>query len=155
MTRHPVFVYGTLRWQCGNDWLWHGHAVSHHDGQCFVVGYALVSAGGFPYMVRAATGQTTGALIVPAADDYEYVLDRMDALEGYREGSATNHYERITVPVITPTGIVTAWTYVPAWTPELPDVPVNGDGFYDWTLHPTAIERSARRRATTTTTERN
>lgn len=137
--QRPIFVYGTLRPGHHNAQLWAGHADARHDGDAFVIGWALVSNGGFPYMVRAATGQTAGALIVPHPADYDRVLGWMDGLEGYRPGAAHNHYERITVPVVTPAGIVTAWTYTPHDTTriaELPDVPTNAAGFYDWNCHP-------------------
>ena len=138
MTRHPIFVYGTLRWQCGNDRLWHGRATSHYDGVAHVVGYALVNSGGFPYMIPAATGQVVGALIVPDDGHYEAVLARMDALEGYRPDAEWNHYYRVTVPVLHHTSITVAWTYVPddigGRIATLPDVPTNQAGFYDWRL---------------------
>jgi len=132
--RHPVFCYGTLRIECGNDRLWHGRAVSHHDGTAYVLGYALVTNGAFPYLVPATMSQTVGALIVPHDDDYDDVLEDMDGLEG-----VPVHYERIEVAVLTPTGPTMAWTYVPAARTieriaELPDVPTDEWGRHDWSL---------------------
>lgn len=141
MNRLPIFVYGTLRPGHGNARLWRGVAGAEFDGSCYVVGYALVSNGGFPYMVPAAAAQTTGALITPAVDQYDHVLARMDALEGYRPGSPHNHYERITVSVVVPgrQRIISAFTYVPdgrdEYIADLPDVPTNAAGFYDWARH--------------------
>ena len=150
----PFFVYGTLRPGQGNARTWLGWASAYHDGAAYVVGYRLVSNGGFPYMVAAATSQTVGALIVPDTHKYELVQRAFDNLEGYRPGSAHNHYERVTVPVIIPgPAIVTAWTYIPADVPTnwrtgelLPEVPTNAEGFHDW---------NARRRLHAITTERN
>lgn len=132
--RRPIAVYGTLRSGNGNARLWHGHATSRGTG--YIIGYALVTNGGFPYAVRAATAQSVVEVIVPHVDDYDYVLGRMDALEGYRPGSQHNHYDRVTVPVFVEGNIVTAWIYVPAWMDDhvsnLPDVATNDDGRYDW-----------------------
>jgi gamma-glutamylcyclotransferase (GGCT)/AIG2-like uncharacterized protein YtfP len=136
MSRLPIFVYGTLRWQCGNDRLWHGRAVSHHDGRAYVIGYALADHGFFPYLVAASSAQTVGALIVPADEHYDDVLADMDHLEGYEPGRRYNHYERIIVVVFTPDGQYRrAWTYLPEMDDRiarLPDVPTNADGRYDW-----------------------
>jgi gamma-glutamylcyclotransferase (GGCT)/AIG2-like uncharacterized protein YtfP len=135
----PIFVYGTLRPGYGNDWLWRGRAHAAFDGQARVLGHALVTQGWFPYMVPATAAETVGALIVPDPDQYDYVLHRMDRLEG-----VPVHYRRILISVAVPHGIVTAWTYVPAdeadhlWA----DVARNDDGSYDWAAQP--LRRSTR-----------
>lgn len=149
MNRHPIFVYGTLRPGEGNARVWVDRAEARHDGTCFVLGRALVDSGGFPYLVPALTAQTVGALIVPADEHYDAVLDRMDDLEGYHPDSRHNHYERITIAVVTPDGPVRAWTYVPAsraldHVARLPDVATNEAGRYDWAAKPRRHLRAVR-----------
>lgn len=146
--RLPVFVYGTLRPGWGNALLWDGRAAPHHDGDAVVLGYRLTSSGGFPYLVADDGSATAGTLIEPEPADYEHVLARMDALEGYEQGSRHNHYERVHVVVHTPEGPVLAWVYVPSahgtadHARSLRNGPQRLDGTYDWN------ERDAWRRAT-------
>ena len=145
--RLPIAVYGTLRPGCGNDRLWHGLAEARYDGDVELRGFMLVSNGGFPYLLADDGSVTVGALIEPAADEYEYVLRRMDGLEGYHPGSRHNHYERVHVVVHTPEGPVLAWTYVPATAlaeavrVECPPVEVDDEGRFDWTRHTVSWRR--------------
>lgn len=133
--RLAVFVYGTLRPGNGNARLWQGAATERHDGEATVLGYALVSGGGFPYAVPATMAQTVGTLIDADGGCYERLLASLDALEGYTPGRRHNHYERIVVAVMTPAGPERAWMYVVANAEriaELPDVPTNEAGQFDW-----------------------
>lgn len=125
-----IFVYGSLRPGCHNARLWQGIGAARWDGTAYVIGYKLVNQGWFPYLVRAASAQTVGALIVPDEGWEWEVLRRMDALEG-----VPVHYERMAVGVMTPDGPERAWTYVPtspAIHLDCPDVPTSEGGFFDW-----------------------
>lgn len=131
----PIFVYGTLRPNGGNHYLWRGVAEARYDDACFVVGYQLVHNGHFPYLIPAATAQSTGCLIYPTPVYYEDTLKDMDNLEG-----VPSHYSRITVAVFVPGAIVNAWTYSPgriddSYMLNLPDVAIDERGFYNWRLH--------------------
>ena len=66
---------------------------------------------------------------MPDPEHYNHVLGGMDMLEG-----VPDHYDRHKVPVFTPDGIVTAWTYIPVCARDrlLPEVPTNAAGFFDW-----------------------
>jgi gamma-glutamylcyclotransferase (GGCT)/AIG2-like uncharacterized protein YtfP len=135
ITYQPTFVYGTLRPGGGNHHLWRDQAVARYDNRCFVVGYALVHNGHFPYLIPAATSQSVGTLIYPDADSYLDVLEDMDRLEG-----VPHHYERITVPVMLRHGITSAWTYTAvraqdSYISNLPDVATDDRGFHNWRLH--------------------
>ena len=135
VTYQPAFVYGTLRPGGGNHGLWGSRAEARHDDRCFVVGFALVHNGHFPYLIPAATSQSVGCLIYPHADHYDDVLADMDRLEG-----VPNHYNRVTVAVMLRRGITSAWTYIPAGGGDgdianLPDVATDDRGFHNWRLH--------------------
>lgn len=129
MSDLPFFVYGTLRPGCGNDRFWVDRATATDDGVAYVIGWKLVTNGGFPYLVRAASAQSVGCLVRPRREHYDRVRDSFDALEG-----VPRHYLRIEVAVMTPAGPVMAWTYTPTHPDDrlLPDVPTNPAGFYDW-----------------------
>ena len=142
ITYHPIFVYGTLRPNGGNHYLWRGVAEARCDDECYVVGYKLVHNGSFPYLVPAATAQTVGCLIYPTPSEYEATLTDMDSLEG-----VPAHYRRVAVPVlVTPEAytrglprLVTAWTYTPTnlddYRITLPDVGTDERGYFNWRLH--------------------
>ena len=139
--RLPVFVYGTLRPGWGNARLWAGCAEAHHDGTATVLGYHLTTNGGFPYLVWDDASTTVGTLIEPADEDYDEVLARLDALEGYRPWGRHNHYERVHVVVHTPDGPWLAWTYVPSHcggsaerARALRPVQRDDEGRYDWNV---------------------
>lgn len=144
--RLPIFVYGTLRPGHGNARMWEGHGDGLHDGAATVLGYRLTSNGGFPYLVADDGSVTAGCLVEPEPAEYEHVLARMDALEGYAQHSRHNHYERVHVVVHTPEGPVLAWVYIPAagemadHARSLRNGPRRTDGTYDWS------ERDAWRR---------
>jgi len=124
----PVFVYGTLRRGCGNDRIWQGKGVSRFDGDCFVAGFRLVTNGAFPYALPAEEQTAVGALVYPNDAAEMEVLSRLDALEG-----VPYHYERHTVDVETPEGVVVAWMYVPTQPEDYEDyetVPANDWNFY-------------------------
>lgn len=131
----PVFVYGTLRPQGGNDVLWRGRATPHHDGDTFVSGYRLVHNGFFPYALTDCESITVGCLVQPFPAFERQVLDRLDILEG-----VPTHFDRHKVEAHTPEGSVSAWMYVAnheRYMDRLPGVPGN-----DWARVPK--ERSPR-----------
>lgn len=109
--RLPFFVYGTLRPEQGNDHCWQGYARAVGDGLSHVNGFRLVHNGAFPYALPCPGDAVVGAVIVPTDDTYEYVLDRMDRLEGY-----PSFYDRVVVSVLNErTGKSRgAWMYTPA-----------------------------------------
>lgn len=104
----PFFVFGTLRPGYGNDRTWRGLAHDAYDDEATIADHRLVSNGGFPYCLPAEGETTTGTLIVPFPDCYETARIAMDSLEGF-----PRHYNRKTVAVTTPDGIITAWYYIP------------------------------------------
>ncbi len=114
MKQYPWFVYGTLRPDCGNDkWSWQGCATALYDGEALAEDYCMVVSehAGFPYAVRRPGGVLKGALIQPDEGAYDYIMTAFDQLEGYVPGERHSHYERSSVDVTTPDGIVTAWIY--------------------------------------------
>lgn len=127
----PVFVYGTLRPGCGNDSLWVRRAACRYDGDCFVAGFRLVTNGAFPYALPAEDEVSVGALVYPHPAAEAEVMARLDALEG-----VPHHYERLSVDVATPDGVVAAWMYVPRRLDAyegLEAVPGNDWIQYNWT----------------------
>jgi len=123
----PIFVYGTLRPGSGNHGLWSGYAEAVLDGDVRLTGYRLVTNGSFPYAIPAPDETTVGCLIVPEPDHYNYVLARMDRLEG-----VPTHYSRVAVSVDGPMTKIVAWLYTPTsdrYHSELGPVPGN-----DWAL---------------------
>jgi gamma-glutamylcyclotransferase (GGCT)/AIG2-like uncharacterized protein YtfP len=132
--RFPAAVYGTLRPGFGNDRLWQGKA--KHIGDGTVHGYRLVGRG-FPYAIPSPDETIVVSLIQPYSDTYDYVLERMDWLEG-----VPHHYTRVNVAVLTEQGYIVAWMYQPADWIDGPDsthrsgpaVPTNSLGQFDWAL---------------------
>lgn len=122
----PIAVYGTLRPEGGNDWLWRDRATSTGTG--LVQGFRLVTNGGFPYALPSATDTITVSLIEPAAEHYEEVLGDMDMLEG-----VPHHYNRRAVVVETLTGDVVAWMFVPVHLHRVASLPPVEGG--DWMKH--------------------
>ena len=129
--RLPIFCYGTLRPDGGNDCLWNQRGHARHDGTAVAIGYKLVARqrAWFPYLVPAMTAQTRGTLIVPDPDCYDDVLACLDRLEG-----VPHHYLRVVVAVLTPDGPVRAWAYIAADLQDrlLDDVPTDTDGYFVW-----------------------
>jgi gamma-glutamylcyclotransferase (GGCT)/AIG2-like uncharacterized protein YtfP len=106
--RLPIFVFGTLLPDCGNDRVWRGLAEAQHSGLATIQNHRLVSNGSFPYCLPSPGDVTTGALIYPFDDCYDQALTKMDRLEG-----VPRHYNRKSIVVATPEGLVNAWYYIP------------------------------------------
>lgn len=120
--RLPVFVYGTLRNNQGNDRLMAG-AIEQRSESAQVEGVAVYGARwGFPYANEAPDGQgvTKGDLVHLAEDhDGDWARQRLDSLEGFNSDRFSNsHYRRVTRTVSytdTETGeqrTTTAWVYL-------------------------------------------
>lgn len=122
--RLPYFVYGTLRPQFGNAWLWERcGATVKFDGQCRVLNYALIDTGSIiPYATYRPRREVWGALILPSYNPEEQVelRESLDALEGYPD-----HYDRVEVDVDCPGGLYgRAWIYTPtSWIVKGEEVP--------------------------------
>lgn len=110
MSDTPIFVYGSLRPNMGNDGWWTGIATPHHDGNAYVDGFRLVHNGAFPYAIESEGSTTVGCLLYPDPDWGDLVLKNFDTLEGF-----PRHYDRKIVQVTIPGRSVSAWMYyVPA-----------------------------------------
>jgi len=104
----PIFVFGTLIPDSGNDRVWRGLAEAQDVGVATINDHRLVSNGSFPYCLPSPGDVTTGALIHPFAHCYEEALIKMDRLEG-----VPRHYNRKSIVVTTPERLVHAWYYIP------------------------------------------
>lgn len=118
----PVFVYGTLRRNQGNDRLMDG-AIEERSEEASVSGIAIYGPGrGFPYAKEAPDGQgiTRGDLVHLTDDgDGRYARDRLDTLEGFRSDTYNDsHYRRVETTVTYPDPVTgepretRAWTYL-------------------------------------------
>lgn len=102
----PIFVYGTLLPGCPNSDLWSGDATVV---PAKLAGFRLVSwHGHFPYAIPADDEVTVGALLYPDVTAYEWLLNRLDHLEG-----VPFHYDRREVVVQVGESFVVAWVYTP------------------------------------------
>lgn len=123
----PIFVYGTLRPGHGLARVWQHRGHARYDGEARLRGFRLVSGGAFPFALPdgGKDAFAVGTLIFPDADQYDAVLERMDAIEG-----VPHFYDRLMVVVQLPEHPVKAWVYSPvnpAGYADLPAVPGN-----DW-----------------------
>lgn len=94
----PVITYGTLRPGAGNYLnLLNGRTIS--EDTVHLTGYQMRGRSGFPYVVVTGdeNDHVVGTLIHVIPELYVRTLSSMDSLEGYREGSNQNHYDRIVV----------------------------------------------------------
>lgn len=108
----PVFVYGTLRPECGNSDLWRKlGGTARYDGEVRAHGWAMMSRG-IPFAVRIdsinSAPYIVGCLIHPPqnSDAALAMRESLDRLEGH-----PHWYERIVIKVRTPNGDVPAWIY--------------------------------------------
>jgi gamma-glutamylcyclotransferase (GGCT)/AIG2-like uncharacterized protein YtfP len=127
--RMPVFVYGTLRNNQGNDRLMDG-AIAQRSEDAQVDGIAVYGAGrGFPYAQEAPDGQgfTKGDLVYLTDDhDGDWARQSLDNLEGFDSDSFNDsHYRRVaqdvtyTDPDTGERKTVKAWTYLAGnWSRE-------------------------------------
>lgn len=102
----PVFVYGTLRTGEPN-WEWALRNKTVSDEQATLTGVQMFDQGGFPYVMRGdvPTETVVGDLMVIEPTIYEQVMSRLDGLEGYQPGRASNLYDREVVTVTTGDGV--------------------------------------------------
>lgn len=120
--RKPVFVYGTLRSNQGNDRIMDG-AIAARSEDAQIEGVAVYGASwGFPYANEASdpTSVARGDLVYLSEDaDGDWARDRLDTLEGFNSDQFhDSHYRRVvrTVTYTDPqTGQpkqVEAWVYL-------------------------------------------
>lgn len=107
--RTLIAVYGTLRSGYGNAWLWEGFAETLGLASC--AGFILATPGGFPYALPVTEQhyRIVVELIAPLPSLVDFVLQRLDALEGY-----PTHYDRWPVTVEHEARPHIAQMYVPA-----------------------------------------
>lgn len=106
--KHLVFVYGTLKRFNRNHFLLE---TSEFVGKASTEPrFKLLSAYGnaFPYL---APGDKSIIGEVFSVDDL--TLQQLDRLEGYREGSKNNHYNRELIPVTVGGEVMDALVYTP------------------------------------------
>ncbi|MCP8616240.1 gamma-glutamylcyclotransferase [Salirhabdus salicampi] len=102
---HKVFVYGTLRKHEKNERLLDNATCIAH--QAWTYGRLYDTGNGYPAMVIDASKLTYGELY----DVNDEQLQKVDELEGFREGASQNHYEREFVTIYTDNGAVNAYVY--------------------------------------------
>lgn len=107
----PVFVYGTLRRGYGN------HSRFADAATAISVATfenASMFAGGVPFVRRTETGTVIGELVDIDPAQYEFVMKRLDQLEGFNGVNAKwNLYDRERVTVtVDGGGTREAWTYL-------------------------------------------
>lgn len=113
-TRLPVFVYGTLRRDCGN-YLHFLDGRTTSEQIASLPGAVMKTNGGFPYVYLSEGPSTViGELMDIDEDRYEATVRGLDSLEGFHgEGSKFNHYDRVEVDVVTESGdTIKAHTYI-------------------------------------------
>lgn len=140
--RLPVFTYGTLRKNQGNERLMLG-AIADRSEDAEISGVCVYGAGrGFPYAAEAADGVgiTRGDIVWLKGDqDGDWARDRLDSLEGFdSDRFSDSHYRRVAWdvtyadPQTGQTRTTRAWTYLAgAYAQEsLTDADKIADG--DW-----------------------
>lgn len=97
-----VFVYGTLKKNCGN------HALlerAEFIGEASADGFVMLDLGPFPACMQSDQGGTVYGEVYAVDDE---TFRRLDALEGYPD-----HYNRVETDVtLATTRKVKAWIYV-------------------------------------------
>ncbi len=116
-----VFVYGTLRKGEANAKLLKN--ASCIAEQCWTNGVLYNTGYGYPTMKESKTSKVYGELYSVSEDD----LKRLDQLEGYKEGSTNNLYERVEQTVFTDKGSCIAYMYVASKLNLLKTQIPNGD----------------------------
>lgn len=107
----PVLVYGTLR-PTGSNYNYFLRGQTTYEQNVRLDGFAMFSAGGFPYLTRGDQ-RITATLVVINPEDYVATLRSLDFLEGFRgEGNYMNHYDRVLHTFEHDGESITAWIYV-------------------------------------------
>lgn len=115
----PVFVYGTLRPGCSNNGWFRGKVASEEPAH--LSGAVLVSNGRFPYLLDSVAeaqddARVVGTLVRIDPADWAEVAVSLDALEEtdpQNPAADTNLYNRLAREVVTDSGTVRAWVYIP------------------------------------------
>ena len=107
----PIFVYGTLMLGQPNDYIWQD-AIARIES-AFLPEGCLYDNGYYPVLTKEPYGRVKGQLIHLKQDQYEHILARLDALEGFDPASPQDSvFTRASISVITRHGeSVDAWTY--------------------------------------------
>ncbi|WP_163539859.1 gamma-glutamylcyclotransferase family protein [Gracilibacillus sp. YIM 98692] len=106
MTKHYVFVYGTLR----------SHGSNHHfmqdaelaASECWTYGKLYDVGVGFPAMTLDDNHKVYGELYIVSDE----TLESINWLEGYQGPGKSNHYDRMERTVYTDVRAVTAYVYI-------------------------------------------
>ncbi|MBK8989422.1 MAG: gamma-glutamylcyclotransferase [Chloroflexi bacterium] len=131
----PFFVYGTLLPGQPNAYLWQ-EAVAGQQTAVLPNG-RLYDLGAFPMLVQEGEESVRGVLLQIEAEQYQQVLDRLDALEGYDPTRPdASAYRRVKCLVTGADGrLYTAWVYL-GHTAAQPDMkPIPGG---DWAAYAAA-----------------
>lgn len=106
MVKYPFFVYGTLRKNEANyDWALRDFTEEELPGTLHNA--QLYGARSFPYATLDDTvgGVIKGEIMYITEELYDYVLNSLDRLEGYKPGKNDNFYSRSLVEVEDDDGI--------------------------------------------------
>lgn len=119
MKQLPIFVYGTLRPGFGN-YQWALRGLTYREEPAILYGYTMFLGPGYPYItqarpdIRPDATHIIGTALWVAPEDYEEVLESLDALEGFLgpENGNLNLYDRISTIVEVDGHPLEAYTYV-------------------------------------------
>lgn len=111
-----LFVYGTLLRGESNCRLFK-EANGTFICEAHIYGHSMYdSLSGYPYLVRDVQDPNKTELEDPIQGEIwavpKELLYMIDRLEGYQEGREHNHYDRVTVSVITEQGVIESYAYV-------------------------------------------
>lgn len=131
-TQFPFLVYGTLR-PGNSNYGYHLDGKIIHYETVTVDGFVMLATPtqGFPFVVPGE-GSIVAELVYVNPENYDQVLASLDTLEGYREGSYNNLYDRVLVQFEAEGTTRQAYIYVasPATQREITHIPVMEHG--DW-----------------------
>ncbi len=113
MTKNlPALVYGTLR-PGEHNYKTFLEGMTIKESTVIVNGFRMYSGGGFPYITPAGENDNIVAeLVYIDPEAYDYVMHRLDFLEGYRGEDRHNHYDRRIATVMVDGEAIDAWIYV-------------------------------------------
>ncbi|AZU61898.1 hypothetical protein CHR53_11740 [Neobacillus mesonae] len=107
LTKHLVFVYGTLRWHESNHHLLFGAECVAQ--QCWTKGKLYDSNLGYPFLAASEDNKVYGELYQVEDDE---MLEKLDELEGYYGPGENNYYIRYSQQIHTDKGSYQAFVYI-------------------------------------------